>query len=648
MARFSKVFRFFRIIYFGRRSADNVLDWLITLWLGVIFFVVTKQLGGFPDFGKPMINITWMVSILLLLHGIWFVSHPEPPKINGYGLLFFPMIIYMFISYIFITPAPWLAKRELLVMIQGAVFYWVVIHNIRSKWHVWALMGILAAVVMYSLTMGIIQVFVRPDWLPMGRVQADQYFGRASGTFGVPNHFAAMLLLAGPLLVLVGASRLLRLELRLLAYFMAPLTLVGIILSGSRGAWIASFIVILMLPFICLSKIKHKVIIFLVLVLATIVLSTSLYVTSSMVKVRVDDFIANKGEKTRPTMWKAGWEIFKEHPILGSGLGSYALKFEKYRPEKWNKNARYTHNDYLNTLSDSGIIGLILVVLPAFIIFIKGFLKWKSLPFLAIPKGEHKRKTPLSKFFLGGTLLALLGFAIHLFFDFHLKIPTLVFLVAIYLAIVVKFISNRNLSLPTFSKWKGVYVSLFIILSVTLAYFGLKHFYGTFYYVKGKENMDKMFGDYDIMRENPDFVKNTAEFLTLATYWDAENADAWADLGFTIFNKHWYDPKNRVKYAAAALANFENALSINNEYWEYWAYHGIASSLIEEFKEDARHSYEMAIKFGPNNANAWYYYAHYLSKNQDTKKESIDAVEKVLRLDPDHKSALNLMSKLKL
>src|SRR6185436_2744644 len=75
---------------------------------------------------------------------------------------------------------------------------------------------------------------------------------------------------------------------------------------------------------------------------------------------RFSDLIKYSGEKTRPIMWHAAWELFRSKPAWGTGAGSYNILFEQHRPERFIDETQWPHNDYLNTLSDYGLVGFTL------------------------------------------------------------------------------------------------------------------------------------------------------------------------------------------------------------------------------------------------------------------------------------------------
>lgn len=54
---------------------------------------------------------------------------------------------------------------------------------------------------------------------------------------------------------------------------------------------------------------------------------------------------------------KTGWQIFIDHPIFGTGLGTYPLANAEYSPQLGKRD---THNTYLNLASELGVPGLAL------------------------------------------------------------------------------------------------------------------------------------------------------------------------------------------------------------------------------------------------------------------------------------------------
>lgn len=67
----------------------------------------------------------------------------------------------------------------------------------------------------------------------------------------------------------------------------------------------------------------------------------------------------------RKLVWKGAFETWKHYPIIGSGLETFAFTFPKFKPiehnfvSEWDFIYNKAHNEYLNHLSTSGILGLL-------------------------------------------------------------------------------------------------------------------------------------------------------------------------------------------------------------------------------------------------------------------------------------------------
>ena len=91
--------------------------------------------------------------------------------------------------------------------------------------------------------------------------------------------------------------------------------------------------------------------------------------------------VTNLGEDhstgSRLLMWQSAWEIYKDHPWLGTGTGTYKLHYSYYRsPKETGSSGDLAHNDYLQFLLEGGpvLLGLLLGLLAA-----TAALAWRHL-----------------------------------------------------------------------------------------------------------------------------------------------------------------------------------------------------------------------------------------------------------------------------
>ncbi len=134
----------------------------------------------------------------------------------------------------------------------------------------------------------------------------------------------------------------------------------------------------------------------------------------------------------RAHFWSTSLKIIQDHPVAGVGLGAFSLAYTRYDTRNGLFRLEQAHNDYLQVLTDAGVIGLLLGL------FFVAALFRMSL----------QRRESADTFRSGVAVGALAGcFAVlvHSFFDFtlHTTSNALLFLVLAALATI-----NGRVELP--------------------------------------------------------------------------------------------------------------------------------------------------------------------------------------------------------
>jgi O-antigen ligase len=161
-------------------------------------------------------------------------------------------------------------------------------------------------------------------------------------------------------------------------------------LSGSKGAWLALPVVVVWFLW---EKRKNLSPFYLISI--AIIFSLSILGTYNIphVKNRIASAVSEYQEythnetksspvQTRIELWRDSITIWKEHPIIGTGLGDFRMDVTHLVDDGLSNTQDilgHAHNIYLDTLAISGLIGLsallILVLLMPFLIF-RSF--WKT------------------------------------------------------------------------------------------------------------------------------------------------------------------------------------------------------------------------------------------------------------------------------
>lgn len=186
--------------------------------------------------------------------------------------------------------------------------------------------------------------------------------GRLFYSFGIHIGFTPFLVFSIPLFFLIGVfgkAKLLRLGSLMAVAALFPC----LIANYSRAAWAAVAISVLVISFI-----RNKKAVLGVLALLAVVF---LFLHPS-VQQRVKTSVDPAAWGGRIEMYKGAFEIFKDFPVFGAGLGECEKLFPVYMPELGQH--LHVHNTFLEVLLETGLIGLT-AFLGIFFIFFRNAFK---------------------------------------------------------------------------------------------------------------------------------------------------------------------------------------------------------------------------------------------------------------------------------
>src|ERR1044071_10318191 len=113
--------------------------------------------------------------------------------------------------------------------------------------------------------------------------------------------------------------------------------------------------------------------------------------------------------------------MWEQNIMWGVGPAHYDYRFREFRPQTLQARPNRVHNDYLNTLTDWGIVGFTLVA-AAWGLLAWGVVKtWQN----AIHAEKDIGRKRSNKFaFVLGESVGLIAILIHSFVDFNMHIPS--------------------------------------------------------------------------------------------------------------------------------------------------------------------------------------------------------------------------------
>ena len=243
---------------------------------------------------------------------------------------------------------------------------------------------------------------------------------RIFGTLFYPNTLAGVIILLLPpvLAVLWNMKRWLTAPARgFLVGSVSIGALACLYWSGSKGGWLLTlFLALLGMLRLTFSK-RLKV-----LAVTTVLL---LGIAGFTIKYRAFFEKGATSVVARFDYWRAALAISKEHPWLGTGPGTFGNAYQLVR-DPGSEPARLTHNDYLQQLSDSGVIGFLTYTgfVAAALVYSFPRISSKAKKTTAtdgVGEGLGAEKADLRYRF--GVWLGLLGWSVQGLFEFGLYVP---------------------------------------------------------------------------------------------------------------------------------------------------------------------------------------------------------------------------------
>jgi O-antigen ligase len=174
-----------------------------------------------------------------------------------------------------------------------------------------------------------------------------------------PEHFAAALTPA----LIFGLHEALNGNRRILGAAISFVTAIAVIVSGTRGAWVAIVVALLVFMLPQLSFKRRIALAVLALALATVAYQVP--GVAELVGERVGTALSSGGAG-RTDIWSVAGTIFLSSPVLGVGYANFPVAFtpEMVRASdvvSWASDVRGAHNFVISTIVELGPLGLLLL-----------------------------------------------------------------------------------------------------------------------------------------------------------------------------------------------------------------------------------------------------------------------------------------------
>lgn len=341
----------------------------------------------------------------------------------------------------------WMDFYQVIACLMVYLLTTTILTDVRAR--LWVVISLLALAVV-EFGFGLRQFAQADDWMPFGLLRAPVGF-RASGSLISSIHFGGYMEVVGVFALALAFWGQWRNWIRFLLGYIGILCYAGVVISGSRGAYLSSvfsLIVFALLNFWIVKRVRPEKFARVVTVtvaggLLLIGLAGFLMMKSPALKKRVTTMLnqdlkildyaaaAQAGATTeRPAIdiriynWQAAVDHFNVSPTFGTGAGTHLYYGRLYRRPQLQPDPVHAHSDYLELLAEYGIVGAVGMGLFLLFHIVNGLRRFTAgirRDFKDVGPYDRAQSSDLA--LILGSLSAVAAYLAHSVVDFNLHIP---------------------------------------------------------------------------------------------------------------------------------------------------------------------------------------------------------------------------------
>jgi len=328
-------------------KAETRNNWALYLF---VFLLPLQNIhtGYLPNFGGGLnfLNIGFALSLI----GAWATRGRLAPgePVNRWVLIYaIYAVISLFISYQHVsnTDAHLTALKDHLIGLS-------MVYLVQMSVHDWT--GVRRILIATLLPLPYI---AKVTWVQHQSVASWHYSDdlRIKGTFPLlgANEFAAFCVTVAVVLfaLLIASKSSRRWRLMFIGGFACMM--LGVLYAYSRTAYISLILGLVMVILAWRGRWKLMLPLMLAAAFAPALLPSS--VVERFDSTTVEEQDRDESTEKRFEYWQIAWNNFLAHPLVGTG-------FQSFRHREINPHGTDTHNLYLRTLSEGGVIGAVILV----------------------------------------------------------------------------------------------------------------------------------------------------------------------------------------------------------------------------------------------------------------------------------------------
>jgi O-antigen ligase len=387
-------------------------------------------LAGVVWFGAVTIDVAAPIYAMAVLLGLMWAGKLffaqavswKPSPMHWPVLAF---VVYTTIRY-FTSSIEYDSRIELFqVWLLASVYFVCALNFYRSRDRT-IIFTVLLALAFAEAIYGIWQFGTRSDNV-LNLLRNIGYRGRASGTYICPNNLAGFLEMV--ICLAIGRTAIQRFSRsavqksalqKVFTVYLTLFVITGLIMTLSRSGWTATVLALgtlffwgdwdwrVLWPRLAVTAAALCIIV----VVGYNIKPVRLYVQDTLSGEQKKDGSSLRDPSLggRTIMWGGSVGIIKEHPVFGTGPGTWQWFFPKHRSKQLQIHPEHAHNDILQLAADYGLIGF-------------GIVVWAFVAFFRHASLIARRNTSSEqRSFAVGSALAVTAIIFHSWFDFNMHI----------------------------------------------------------------------------------------------------------------------------------------------------------------------------------------------------------------------------------
>ena len=561
-------------------------------------------------------------------------------------LVFFSVVWLYFILRAYFSPVGDLGSEDLFLIFSAGLLYVTTGYNLGTA----SMRMGLAYTVILALSLNVISGLIQYTggegiWPQQFFTDVERPGGSViTGLYGYRGSFANFTSIAGVLTLALAIWGKFHIVVRAVFFSGTALSFFLISQANSRSAILALIVGVLVM-IVCLfiyakgqhDKYQKKLalsagVLTLLLIIGGGIATVSVFSNRAAEDVSVADVVF--ADSARGSYWPMAIDQVSLDPILGSGSRSFSYLCDRF----WNPNLRvqsnspeFVHNEYLQTLTDYGAIGLLMILVFVCAHLVIGFKRLRVISDLMASK-DLKSSNAIALCVAGMAGISIM--AVHVIFDFrtHLQANLLLVSCCMVWVLPVKSLKAESSSV---SQKLGILVSTLCLVAVVVFSTSLGLQEARVAKILSSQKMTEETGSWDVQAAysidrisaleqaieiRPTFRRHLK--LGALYYYQALNFSEPEGrkevLQRSLFQ--YLEANKRHPYNPVAVINIARILAANKEYERSGAY------------------FEQALSLGNKRADIWYDVRYYWARMLCERAADLYSLGEIEKADAMYKA----------